>query len=86
MDKKCCSLDNQDHTRWILDRVEADQGVLEHPHTLATWALPLAELPAGIQPGDSLYQAHGKWHIDPQDTAHRQSRINTLFERIKAKN
>ena len=83
MDKELTTLDNG---TWIVDRFEEDFAVLENAKTLDTASLPKIALPIGISPGDTLVMHDGVWRLDNAETAARGQRIQSMFDRIRARN
>ena len=82
MDNGLTTLDNG---TWIIDRFEESFAVLENADTLDTASLPQTALPAGAAPGDTLVMENGVWRMDNAQTEARKQRIDTLFERIRAR-
>jgi len=71
--------------KWIIDRFEESDAVLENAATLETKSLPKSALPGNIRPGDTLVMCGGTWVFDKADTEARQRRIQERFSRIKAR-
>jgi len=71
--------------KWIVDRFEESDAVLENAVTLETKNLPKSQLPENIRPGDTLALYGGVWHFDKAETQARQQRIQERFSRIKAR-
>ena len=72
--------------KWIVDRFEESDAILENAATLETISLPKSGLPENTRPGDTLVTLSGKWHFDKTETEARQQRIQERFNRIKARN
>ena len=81
MDSRFSSTD-----RFIIDRFEEHNAVLENAATREIVSLPKAHLPADASPGDTLILQNGTWSFDHQETAARKTRIDALFAKIKEKN
>ena len=71
--------------KWIVDRFEESDAVLENAVTLETLSLPKSDLPENTKPGDTLMMRNGIWHFDKIETKARQQRIQERFNRIKAR-
>jgi len=71
--------------KWIIDRFEESDAVLENAATLETMSLPKSGLPENTRPGDTLVIRDGKWHFDKAETEARRQRIQERFSRIKAR-
>ena len=89
MDKTSAYCDNPNENstpHFTIDRLEGAYAVLENSHTLETMAVLQKDLPRGAAPGHSLEYINHHWQINWHHTHARHARINTLFEKIKAKN
>jgi len=84
MDSKFTSTDKP--RKWIIDRFEEHNAVLEDAVTLETVSIPACGLPANANPGDTLILKDSVWHFDHEETAARGARISELFHKIKQKN
>ena len=84
MDNKLTSTDKT--SKWIIDRFEEHNAVMENAATLETVSLPMSSLPREVAPGDTLICKDGAWHFDHVETAARSARISELFQKIKQKN
>ena len=80
---KCSTNRNE---KWIVDRFEECNAVLENAATLDTMTLLKADLPQKTQPGDTLVMRDGAWHFDHAETEARARRIQERFNRIRARN
>ena len=69
--------------RFVVDRIEAGQAVLENSATLDIIILPIAGLPKNTSPGDTLIRQNNCWIFDHAETEARKQRINERFNRIK---
>ena len=72
--------------KWVIDRIEDGWAVLDNSDTLESISLPLALLPDGIQPGDTMVRKNSKWYKDDAETSARKKRISERFAKIKAAN
>ena len=81
MDSKFTSTD-----KFTIDRFEEQYTVLINSATLESVSLPVSQLPADINPGDTLVFQNGAWHFDHAETSARSEKIFALFQKIKEKN
>jgi hypothetical protein len=71
--------------KWIIDRFEEDNAVLENAATLETIVLAKNELPENARPGDTFVLRNGRWHFDHAETEARYNLIQERFNRIRSK-
>ena len=71
---------------WVIDRIEEGWAVLENASTREVINVPLAKIPEGAKPGDTLINYKSKWLIDLADTRERAKRVKSRFDRIKSAN
>ena len=72
-------------SKWVIDRFEEHNAVLENTDTLEMAVFPVTALPANARPGDALVRMDGVWRVDHAETERRSAEISELFQRIKNK-
>lgn len=69
--------------RWVLDRFEGEQAVLENMRTRETAVWLRAELPADAREGDVLYADQDGLSIDQTETTARAEALRARLDRLK---
>ena len=70
MSERCC-----------VDRLEGAVAVIQRPDE-SCFEVPISQLAADVQEGDSVYQQDGLWLRDEADTQQRKERLHQLLRQL----